>query len=144
MVNRDGIHMDPRKVELVKNWKNPELPTEIHSYLGLAGYYQRFIENFSKIAKPLTLLTQKNKAYKELNMRQRRWIELLSDYKYEIKYQPSKANVVVDALSRKERLKPRRVCAMSMTIQSGLKAIILEAQGEASKDLKAPAEWLKD
>nr|GEY33918.1 putative reverse transcriptase domain-containing protein [Tanacetum cinerariifolium] len=80
---------------------------------------------------------------KELNMRQRRWVELLSDYECEIKYHPVKANVVADALSRKERLKPRRVCAMSMTIQSGLKAKILEAQGEASKDLKAPAEWLR-
>ncbi|GJY28948.1 putative reverse transcriptase domain-containing protein [Tanacetum coccineum] len=80
---------------------------------------------------------------KELNMRQRRWIELLSDYECEIKYHPGKANVVADALSRKERLKPRRVRAMSMTIQSGLKAKILEAQGEASKDLKAPAEWLR-
>ncbi|GJT20458.1 reverse transcriptase domain-containing protein [Tanacetum coccineum] len=50
-------------VESVKNWKTPELSTEIRSFLGLAGYYQRFIENFSKIAKPLTLLTQKNKAY---------------------------------------------------------------------------------
>nr|GEZ19253.1 putative reverse transcriptase domain-containing protein [Tanacetum cinerariifolium] len=73
----------------------------------------------------------------------RRWVELLSDYECEIKYHPGKANVVADALSRKERLKPRRVRAMSMTIQSGLKAKILEAQGEASKDLKAPAEWLR-
>nr|GFB06922.1 putative reverse transcriptase domain-containing protein [Tanacetum cinerariifolium] len=56
---------------------------------------------------------------------------------------PGKANVVADALSRKERLKPRRVRAISMTIRSGLKAKILEAQGEASKDLKAPAEWLR-
>ncbi|GJT36396.1 putative reverse transcriptase domain-containing protein [Tanacetum coccineum] len=76
-------------------------------------------------------------------MRQRRWIELLSDYECEIKYHPGKANVVADALSRKERLKPRRVRAMSITIHSGLKAKILEAQGEASKDLKAPAEWLR-
>nr|GFB99474.1 putative reverse transcriptase domain-containing protein [Tanacetum cinerariifolium] len=53
------------------------------------------------------------------------------------------ANVVADALSRKERLTPRRVRAMSMTIQSGLKDKILGAQGEASKDLKAPAEWLR-
>ncbi|GKB79730.1 reverse transcriptase domain-containing protein [Tanacetum coccineum] len=252
VVNRNGIHVDPSKVESVKNWKTPESPTEIRSFLGLAGYYRRFIENFSKIAKPLTLLTQKNKVYvwgdkqeeafhilkeklcnapvlalpdgpndfvvycdasnqgfgcvlmqrgkviayasrqlkiheknytthdlelgavvfalktwrhylygtksviytdhkslqylfeqKELNMRQRRWIELLSDYECEIKYHPGKANVVADALSRKERLKPRRVRAMSMTIQSGLKAKILEAQGEASKDLKAPAEWLR-
>ncbi|GJR74708.1 putative reverse transcriptase domain-containing protein [Tanacetum coccineum] len=76
-------------------------------------------------------------------MRQRRWIELLSDYECEIKYHPGKANVVTDALSRKERPKPRRVCAMSITIHSGLKTKILEAQSEASKDLKAPTEWLR-
>nr|GFB23396.1 putative reverse transcriptase domain-containing protein [Tanacetum cinerariifolium] len=52
VVNRDGIHVDPSKVESVKNWKTPESSTEIRSFLGLAGYYQRFIENFSKIAKP--------------------------------------------------------------------------------------------
>ncbi|GJZ68986.1 putative reverse transcriptase domain-containing protein, partial [Tanacetum coccineum] len=219
---------------------------------GLASYYRRFIENFSKIAKPLTLLTQKNKTYvwgneqdeafcilkeklcnasvlalpdgpddfvvycdatkqgfgcvlmqrgkviayasrqlkkheknytthdlelgavvfalkilrhylygtksviytdhkslqyifdqKELNMRQRRWIELLSDYECEIKYHPGKANVMADALSRKERLKPRRVRAMSITIHFGLKTKILEAQSEASKDIKSLIEWLK-
>nr|GFC40204.1 putative reverse transcriptase domain-containing protein [Tanacetum cinerariifolium] len=76
-------------------------------------------------------------------MRQMRWVELLSDCECEIKYHPGKANVVADALSYKERLKPRRVHAMSMTIQSGLKAKILKAQGEASKDLKAPVEWLR-
>ncbi|GJU43966.1 putative reverse transcriptase domain-containing protein [Tanacetum coccineum] len=80
---------------------------------------------------------------KDLNMHQRRWIKLLSDYECEIKYHPGKANVVADALSRKERLKPRRVRAMSITIHSGLKTKILEAQGEASKDLKALAEWLR-
>ncbi|GJT33383.1 putative reverse transcriptase domain-containing protein [Tanacetum coccineum] len=53
------------------------------------------------------------------------------------------ANVVADALSRKERLKPRRVRAMCITIHSGLKTKILEAQSEASKDLKAPTEWLR-
>nr|GFC07607.1 putative reverse transcriptase domain-containing protein [Tanacetum cinerariifolium] len=76
-------------------------------------------------------------------MRQRRWVELLSDYECEIKYHRGKANVVADALSRKERLKPRRVRAMSMSIQSGLKARILEEQGKDSKDLKAPAKWLR-
>ncbi|GJS82975.1 putative reverse transcriptase domain-containing protein [Tanacetum coccineum] len=76
-------------------------------------------------------------------MRQRQWIELLNDYECKIKYHPSKANVVVDALSRKERLKARRVRAMSMTIQSGRKPKILKAQSEASKDLKAPAKWLR-
>nr|GEX74882.1 hypothetical protein [Tanacetum cinerariifolium] len=128
VVNREGIHVDPSKVESVKNWKTPESPIEICSFLGLAGYYRRFIEKFFKIAKPLTQLTQKNK--KEMNMRQRRWVELLSDYECEIKYHPGKANVVADALIRKERLKPRRVHAM-------------KAQGEATKDLKAPTEWLR-
>ncbi|GKE10743.1 putative reverse transcriptase domain-containing protein, partial [Tanacetum coccineum] len=168
----------------------------------LAGYYRRFIENFSKITKPLTLLTQKNKTYDwgdnqeeafcilneklcnapvlplpngpndfvvycdalnqgfgcvlmqrgkviEYASRQLKalfiwwWIELLSDYECEIRYHPGKANVVADALSRKERLKPRRVHAVSMTIPSGLKAKILEAQGKASKDLKALADWLR-
>ncbi|GJU50990.1 putative reverse transcriptase domain-containing protein [Tanacetum coccineum] len=56
---------------------------------------------------------------KELNMRQRRWLELFSDYECEIKYHPGKENVVADALSRKERVKPQRVRAMAVTIQSG-------------------------
>ncbi|GJV77915.1 reverse transcriptase domain-containing protein [Tanacetum coccineum] len=68
---------------------------------------------------------------KELNMRQRRWIELFSDYDCEIRYHPGKANVVADALSRKERVKPKRVRAMNMTIQSSIKDRILTAQKEA-------------
>nr|GEU88902.1 hypothetical protein [Tanacetum cinerariifolium] len=67
---------------------------------------------------------------KELNMRQRRWIELFSDYDCEIRYHPGKANVVVDALSRKERVKPKRVRAMNMTLQSSINDRILSAQKE--------------
>ncbi|KAI3771069.1 hypothetical protein L6452_02223 [Arctium lappa] len=68
-----------------------------------------------------------------LNMRQRRWVELLSDYDCEIKYHPGKANVVADALSRKERVKPLRIRAMGVTVQTNLKAQILEAQEEGLK-----------
>ncbi|GKC57032.1 putative reverse transcriptase domain-containing protein, partial [Tanacetum coccineum] len=71
---------------------------------------------------------------KEFNMRQRRWLELLSDYDYEIRYHPRKANVVADALSRKERLKPLRVRALVMTISLNLPVQILEAQVEARKE----------
>ncbi|GJW63706.1 putative reverse transcriptase domain-containing protein [Tanacetum coccineum] len=70
---------------------------------------------------------------KELNMSQRRWIELFRNYECEIRYHPGKANVVADALSRKERVKPRCMRAMVMTIQSGIRGMILAAYGEAFK-----------
>ncbi|GJW17234.1 putative reverse transcriptase domain-containing protein [Tanacetum coccineum] len=70
---------------------------------------------------------------KELNMRQRRWLELLSDYDCEIRYHPGKANVVVDALSRKERIKPLRVRVLVMTIGLDLPKQILNAQTKAQK-----------
>ncbi|GKC31763.1 putative reverse transcriptase domain-containing protein [Tanacetum coccineum] len=65
---------------------------------------------------------------KELNMRQRRWLELLSDYDCELRYHPGKANVVADALSRKSRPKPLRVRALVMTIGLNLPVQILNAQ----------------
>ncbi|GJX41644.1 reverse transcriptase domain-containing protein [Tanacetum coccineum] len=218
VIDSEGIHVDPAKIESIKDWESPKTPTEIRQFLGLAGYYRRFIEGFSKIAKPMTKLTQKSVKFdwgkkeetafqtlkqklcsapilalpegsenfvvycdashkglgavlmqkekviayasrqlkiheknytthdlelgavvfalkmwrhylygmkcvvftdhkslqhildqKELNMRQRRWLELLSDYDCELRYHPGKANVVADALSRKSRPKPLRV-----------------------------------
>ncbi|GJZ27220.1 putative reverse transcriptase domain-containing protein [Tanacetum coccineum] len=214
VIDSQGIHVDPAKIESIKDWASPKTPTEIRQFLGLAGYYQRFIEGFSKIAKPMTKLTQKKVGFewgnkqeaafqtlkhklllmqnekviayalrqlkiheknyttydlelgavvfalkiwrhylygtkctvftdhkslqhildqKELNMRQRRWLELLSDYDCEICYHPGKANVVADALSRKERIKPLRVRALVMTIGLDLPKQILDAQTEAQK-----------
>ncbi|GJY93397.1 putative reverse transcriptase domain-containing protein [Tanacetum coccineum] len=79
---------------------------------------------------------------KELNLRQRRWIELLSDYDCEIRYHPGKGNVVADALSRKERDKPLRVRALMMTVHNNLPKQIREAQGEAMKRKNVKAENL--
>ncbi|GKD30583.1 putative reverse transcriptase domain-containing protein [Tanacetum coccineum] len=80
---------------------------------------------------------------KELNMRQRRWLELLADYDCEIRYHPGKANVVADALSRKERIKPLRVRSLVMTIHPKLPSQILEAQTEALKEENIKAENLR-
>nr|GEZ79286.1 putative reverse transcriptase domain-containing protein [Tanacetum cinerariifolium] len=59
VIDSQGIHADPAKIKSVKDWASPKSPTKIRQFLGLAGYYRRFIEGFSKIAKPMTKLTQK-------------------------------------------------------------------------------------
>ncbi|KAI3762282.1 hypothetical protein L1987_52707 [Smallanthus sonchifolius] len=59
VINAEGILVDPSKIETVMKWNPPKTPTEIRSFLGLAGYYRRFIQDFSKIATPLTKLTKK-------------------------------------------------------------------------------------
>ncbi|XP_058726523.1 uncharacterized protein LOC131597879 [Vicia villosa] len=184
VISGGGVAVDPSKVEAVINWERPKNATEVRSFLGLAGYYRRFIMGFSKLALPLTRLTRKevsfewnseceksfqklkeklttapvlvipdpNRSYevfcnaskkglggvlmqdgqvvayasrqlrsheenypahdlelaaivfalKELNMRQRRWMEYLKDFDFDLKYHPGKANKVADALSRKE------------------------------------------
>ncbi|GJV31238.1 putative reverse transcriptase domain-containing protein [Tanacetum coccineum] len=186
LILSEGIHVDPAKIESIKDWASPRTPTEIRQFLGLTDYYRRFIEGFSKIARPMMKLTKKSmkfdwgekvheKSYtthelefgavvfalkmwrhylygtkcvvftdhkslqhildqKELNIRQRWWLELLSDYDYEIQYHIGKANVVADALSQKERSKPLQVWAFVMTISLNLPKQIQSAQSDARKE----------
>nr|GEX03451.1 putative reverse transcriptase domain-containing protein [Tanacetum cinerariifolium] len=63
LIDTQGFHVNPAKIEAVKNWESPTTPTEIRQFLGLPGYYHRFIKDFSKIAKSLTILTQKDKKF---------------------------------------------------------------------------------
>ena len=60
VVSKEGISVDPSKVEVVSQWKQPKNPTKVRSFLGLAGYYQRSVDGFSKIMAPMTALTCKN------------------------------------------------------------------------------------
>nr|GFC72552.1 putative reverse transcriptase domain-containing protein [Tanacetum cinerariifolium] len=60
MTNSEGIHVDPAKIESVKDWVSPKSPTEIRQFLGLVGYYRRFIEGFSKITKPMTTYSEED------------------------------------------------------------------------------------
>ncbi|RVW36739.1 Retrovirus-related Pol polyprotein from transposon 297 [Vitis vinifera] len=93
VVTKDGISVDPRKVDAMSNWRRPNTVTEIRSFLGLAGYYRRFIEGFSKIALPLTSLTQKGVKFE--------WFKKFVVYS-DVSHQGlGKANVVADALNRK-------------------------------------------
>ncbi|GJS19109.1 putative reverse transcriptase domain-containing protein [Tanacetum coccineum] len=63
VIDSQGIHVDPTKIESIKDWASPMTPTEIRQFLGLANYYRRFIEGYSKIAKPMTNLTHKKVAF---------------------------------------------------------------------------------
>ncbi|GJV32872.1 putative reverse transcriptase domain-containing protein [Tanacetum coccineum] len=168
VINGDGIHVDPRKIKDVRNWKAPRTLSEGEEQenafqtlkdklcnvpiLALPDGQKDFMVYYDASGLGLgCMLVQRGKviAYAsrqlkiheknytihnselELNMRQRRWIELFSDYDCEIRYHPGKAKVVADALSRKERVKPKRVRAMNMTLQSSIKDRILAAQKEA-------------
>ncbi|GJX51659.1 putative reverse transcriptase domain-containing protein [Tanacetum coccineum] len=77
VIDSEGIHVDPAKIEAIKDWASPKTPTEICQFLGLAGYYQRFIKGFSKIARPMTKLTQKSVKFE--------WGERISDSVVEAK-----------------------------------------------------------
>nr|GEU31357.1 putative reverse transcriptase domain-containing protein [Tanacetum cinerariifolium] len=154
-----GIHVDPAKIESIKDWASPKTPTEIRQSLGFAGTIEGSKDfvvycNASHKGLGVVLMQREKRHYlygtkcmvftdhkslqhildqKELNMRQRRWLELHSDYDYEIRYHPGKANVVVDALSLKERIKPIRVRALVMTIGLEPPKQILNDQIEARK-----------
>ena len=67
VVSKDGISVDPAKIEAVSRWAAPTNVSEIQSFLGLAGYYQRFVEGFSILAAPLTTLTKNDQKYDRTN-----------------------------------------------------------------------------
>ncbi|GJV23387.1 putative reverse transcriptase domain-containing protein, partial [Tanacetum coccineum] len=189
LIDSQGVHVDPAKIEAIKNWTSPTTPIEIQNQesafqllkqklceapiLALPEGNDGFIVYCDASHQGLgAVLMQREKviAYtsrqlkhneenytthdlelravhildqKELNMRQRCWLELLADYDCEIRYHPRKENVVADALSRKERIKPLRVRSLVMTIHPKLPSQILKAQTETIKEENIKVENLR-
>ncbi|GJU69573.1 putative reverse transcriptase domain-containing protein [Tanacetum coccineum] len=115
VINGNGIHVDPSKIEAVKNRKAPRTPTKVRSFVLRIG---RTLKDKLCNAPVLALLDGPED------------FVLFSDYDYEICYHLGNANVMADALSRKERVKPKRVKAMNMILQLSIKDRILAAQKE--------------
>ena len=64
VVSKEGIAVDPSKITVIQNWEQPTTPTEVRSFLGLASYYRKFVQDFSKISGVLTKLTKKHEKFK--------------------------------------------------------------------------------
>ncbi|GJW48101.1 putative reverse transcriptase domain-containing protein [Tanacetum coccineum] len=162
MIDSQGIHVDPAKIESIKDWASPKSPTEIRQFLGLARYYRRFIEGFSKIAKPMTKLTQKKVTSDDFcrinnaKLRSKFGRQCMMQIEKVIAYASRQLKIHeknntthdlelgavvkckccplgVTALSRKEREPPLRVRALVMTIGLNLPKQNLDAQTEARK-----------
>nr|GEW49192.1 putative reverse transcriptase domain-containing protein [Tanacetum cinerariifolium] len=131
VIDSQGIHVDPAKIESVKDWASPKSPTKIRQFIGLARV-GRCVDAKREVFTDHKSL-QQTLDQKEPNMGQRQWLELLSDYDCDIHYQSGKANAIADALSRKEREPPLRVRALVMTIGLDVPRQILNAQTEARK-----------
>nr|GEY53354.1 hypothetical protein [Tanacetum cinerariifolium] len=100
IVSADGITIDPAKVEAITKWSRPTTVTEVRSFLGLAGYYRRFVEGFSLLTLPLTKLMRKGEKFVDIKFIVMRQRKVLAAFLRNM-YHPGKANVVADALSRK-------------------------------------------
>ncbi|GJV95305.1 putative reverse transcriptase domain-containing protein [Tanacetum coccineum] len=106
VIDSEGRHVDPAKIESIKDWESPKTPTEIRQFLGLAGYYRRFIEGFSKISKPMTKLTQKNvkfnwgekeeTAFQTLKQRKRNYSPYASTAQLKIQEKRTKRHMICD------------------------------------------------
>ncbi|GJS85280.1 putative reverse transcriptase domain-containing protein [Tanacetum coccineum] len=169
LIDSQGLHVDPAKIEAVKNWASPTTPTEVRQFLGLPAIFGKlceapnltlpkgnddFVVYFDASHQGAVVFALKiygghylygincvpvftdHKSLqhilhqKELNMRQRHCLELLANYDCEIHYHPGKANVIADALSQKEQIKPLRIRSLIMTLHPKLPTQILKLKNQ--------------
>ncbi|GKA91720.1 putative reverse transcriptase domain-containing protein [Tanacetum coccineum] len=144
VIDSKGIHVDPVKIESINDGQTPKTTTRYIIFLGAVVFALKIWRHYLYGTKCIVFTDHKILQHildqKELNMRQHCWLELLSDYDCEIRCHPGKANVVADALSRKERIKPLWVRALVMIIGLDLPKQILEAQTEPRKPENLDAE----
>nr|GEV04080.1 reverse transcriptase domain-containing protein [Tanacetum cinerariifolium] len=152
VIDSKGIHVEPTKIESIKDWASLKTLAEIHRFLGLAEYNRKFIKGFSKIAKPMTKLTQKSvkfewgekeeAAFQQLKQKlcSASILELLERSENFMVYRDASHK---DALRRKERIKLLRLRALVMTINVNLPSQILNAQAEAMKEKNVKEENLR-
>ncbi|XP_035549700.1 uncharacterized protein K02A2.6-like, partial [Juglans regia] len=133
VISQEGVSVDPSKVEAVLSWPRPSTVREIRSFLGLAGYYRRFVEGFSRLSGPLTALTRKNtefvwsdkceRSFQELKRRLTMAPVLALPEPHKPFYHPGKANLVADALSRKSQQRSIQ------TLEDMLRSCVIGFQG---------------
>ncbi|GJU86192.1 putative reverse transcriptase domain-containing protein [Tanacetum coccineum] len=164
VINGDGIHVDPNKIEAIKNWEAPRTPLEVSLLDGpedFMVYYDASCQDLGcvlmQIGKVIAYASrqlkihEKNYTTYDLELGEVVFaLKIWRHYLYETKSlfsnyecESGKANVVADALSRKEIINPKRIRAMNMTIQSSIKDSILAAQNEASEAVNAQTEMLR-
>ncbi|GJX62055.1 putative reverse transcriptase domain-containing protein [Tanacetum coccineum] len=166
LIDSQGLHVDPAKIISVKELGTPTTPTENTSILRTYSAIRDSLEGLGAVLmqrkKVIAYASRQVKPHeenytthdlelgavhilnqKELNMRECRWLELLADYDCKIRYHPGKANVVANALSRKEQMKPLRVRSLVMTIHPNLPSQILKTQTEALKEENIKVENLR-
>ncbi|GJZ24431.1 putative reverse transcriptase domain-containing protein [Tanacetum coccineum] len=137
----EGIHVDPAKIEAIKDWVSPKTPIEIRQFLGLAGYYRRFIEGFSKIARPMTKLTQKSVKF-EWGEKAEAAFQLLKQRvgrSFDVEREGHSLRILPTQGSREElyHTRPRAWCS-SVCLENvetlSVRYQILSAQSEARKE----------
>ncbi|GJT16719.1 putative reverse transcriptase domain-containing protein [Tanacetum coccineum] len=154
VINSEGIKVDATKTEAVMNWQAPKIVVIAYASRKLKKHEKNYLTlDLEFVAVVFALKFWRHYLYgvkfiiytdhrslqyflekKDPNMRQQRWLDLLKDYDYKIRYHPGKENVVVDALSQKEREKVTRIHSLQMIVTSDLFDRIIAAQVEALKE----------